>query len=150
MSNKQKFDPVKSLMDAFQGDVDDNELQVNYNRFVRDLSDLKEKHNELVPLINSNLDKINSLKEAIFTQAINGIIATEAIQRLKEIETENESHVSKIQLYSESINKTASLIEKYEDWSNRKLFTWWKAIRAVDPNTLPWLEWKTSYEDKII
>lgn len=148
--SKKKHDPVKALMKAFQADVDDTELQENYNRFVRDLKRLKEDHNKIVPLINSNLDKINSLKDSILNQAINGIIATDAVEKLKEVEKDNEKYLADISIYAEKINKTAALIEKYEDWSERKLFIWWKVICTVEPETLPWMEWKKTYEGKII
>ena len=148
--SKKKHDPVKALMKAFEDEVNDTELQENYDRFVRDLARLKEEHNKIVPLVNVNLEKIHSLKDAIFNQAINGIIATEAIEKIKEIEADNEKYLSNINIYLEKINKTATLIEKYEDWSTRKLFIWWQAIKAVDPETVAWLEWKETFKNKII
>jgi mevalonate kinase len=148
--SKQKHDPTKALVKAFNNEVNDTELQENYDRLVRDLARLKEEHNKIIPQANENLEKIRSLKDAIFNQAINGIIATEAIEKIKEIEADNEKYLSNINIYLEKINKTATLIEKYEDWSTRKLFIWWQAIKAVDPETVAWLEWKKTYEGKII
>ena len=148
--SKKKHDPVKALIKAFNTEVNDTELQENYDRLVRDLARLKEEHNKIIPQVNENLEKIRSLKDAIFNQAINGIIATEAIEKIKEIEADNEKYLSNINIYLEKINKTATLIEKYEDWSTRKLFIWWQAIKAVDPETVAWLEWKKTYEGKII
>lgn len=148
--SKQKHNPVKALVKAFEDVVNDTNLQENYDLFVRDLKRLKEDHNKIVPLINLNLEKIHSLKDAILTQAINGIVATEAIGKLKEIEKDNEKYISDIQVYAEKISKTATLIEKYEDWAERKLFVWWQALNAVEPETLPWLDWKKTFEEKII
>lgn len=150
MSEKKKHDPVKELFAAFQDELNHNELQSNYNRLTKDLAQLKEKHNELIPLVNSNLEKIHSLKDAILVQAMNGIIATEAISKVKEIEKENEKQINDIKSYKQKISETATLIERYEDWSWRKLFVWWKALKAVDPSTEPWLQWKEKFNNKII
>lgn len=150
MSEKKKHDPVKALMKAFQDEVNDTELQENYNRFTRDLKRLKDNHNEIVPIVNENLGKIRTLKEAVLSQALSGVLAPHAIEKISEIEKENESLIKKIEFYQGKISETASLIEKYEDWSNRKLFTWWKALRAVDPTIEAWMDWKKTYEGKII
>lgn len=150
MSEKKKHDPVKALMKAFQDEVNDTELQENYDRFTRDLQRFKDSHNEIVPIVNENLGKIRSLKEAVLSQALSGVLAPQAIEKINEIEKENESLIKNIEFYQGKISETASLIEKYEDWSGRKLFTWWKALRAADPTTEAWMEWKKTYEGKII
>lgn len=148
--SKKKHDPVKALIKAFQDDVNDTELQENYDRFVRDLQMYKDKHNEFVPAVNENLGKIRTLKEAVLSQALSGVLAPHTVEKINEIEKDNESLIKNIEFYQGKISKTADLIEKYEDWSGRKLFIWWKAICAVDPETKPWLEWKETFKDKII
>ncbi len=148
--SKKKHDPVKALMDAFHAEVNDTELQENYNRFERDLKRVKEHHNQLVPLINSTLQKIQTLKDAVLNQAIHEIIATDAIKRLSDLEKEKTEYIEKIEMYMAEISRLGALMEKYEDWSERKLFLWWKVIKVVDPETMPWLEWRETYEGKII
>lgn len=148
--SKAKHDPVKALMEEFLSDVNDNELQDNYNRFGKTLKLDKERHNKLIPQINQNLTTIQDLKESIFTQSLQGIIAKDAIQMYKDVEKENETLIQKLNALKEEIKRTAVLMEKYEDWSERKLFIWWKAISAVEPNTIPWADWKKTYEGKII
>jgi len=148
--SKKKHDPVKALIKAFHDEVKDTELQENYNRFERDLKRVKEHHNQLVPLINSTLQKIQVLKDAVLNQAINEIIATDAIKRLSDLEKEKTEYIEKIEMYKEEIIRLGSLMEKYEDWSERKLFLWWKVIKVVDPETMPWVDWKKTYEGKII
>ena len=148
--SKKKHDPVKALIKAFHDEVKDTELQENYNRFERDLKRVKEHHNQLVPLINSTLQKIQVLKDAVLNQAINEIIATDAIKRLSDLEKEKTEYIEKIEMYKEEIIRLGSLMEKYEDWSERKFFLWWKVIKVVDPETMPWVDWKKTYEGKII
>lgn len=148
--SKTKHDPVKALMVAFLSDVNDHELQDSYNVFEKTLKLNKERHNKLIPQINQNITTIQDLKESIFTQSLYGIITKDAIQMYKDIEKENENLIQKLSTLAEEIKHTAALIEGYEDLSSQKLFSWWKAISAVEPNTIPWSDWKTEYEGKII
>jgi Ni,Fe-hydrogenase I large subunit len=148
--SKKKHDPVKALMKAFHDEVNDPELQENYNRFTKDLQRYKDKHNEIVPIINENLEKLRILKAAVLAQAISGVLAPHAVEKITGLEKENEDLIKNIEFYQDKIKETADLIEKYEDWSGRKLFIWWQAIRAVDPETAAWMEWKKTYEGKII
>lgn len=148
--SKAKHNPVKALTKAFLSDVNDNELQDNYNQHEKSLKLDKERHNKLVPQINQNLTIGQDLKESIFTQSLQGIIAKDAIQMYKDVEKETETLIQKLNALKEKIKHTAALIEKYEDQSGQKLFGWWKAISAAEPNTLPWLDWKKPYEGKII
>jgi hypothetical protein len=150
MSEKKKHNPVKALLDAFLSEVNDTELQQNYDRFINDLKRYKDEHNEIVPTVNENLEKLRILKGAVLAHAISGVLSPQAVEKITAIEKENEDLVKTIEFYQGKIKETADLIEKYEDWSNRKLFVWWKAIRTVKPDTAPWMTWKKDYEGKII
>jgi hypothetical protein len=79
-----------------------------------------------------------------------GIISTEARDRVLELEAENEDIIHKIERYKSEIDENQALIDKYDSLNDHKLFVWWKALVAVDPETLPWLEWKETYNGKII
>ena len=148
MSNK-KHDPLKALKQAFQKSYDDNELQERFNRFEKDLKSAKETHNKLVPRVNANLHTINTLKESVLQQALCGVLSLEATEKIKTLEAENKELIQKIEFQKEAISKNADLMDKYEDWSDRKLFIWWQAIKAVDPETEPWVEWKDKFDKKI-
>jgi uncharacterized membrane protein YgaE (UPF0421/DUF939 family) len=148
--SEKKHNPVKALMKAFHDEVNDPELQENYNRFTKDLQRYKDKHNEIVPTVNENLEKLRILKAAVLAQAISGVLAPQAVEKITAIEEENKDLIKNIEFYQSKIKEKADLIEKYEDWSGRKLFIWWQAIRAVDPETAAWMEWKKTYEGKII
>jgi len=147
--SKKKHDPVKALKKAFQQEWDDNELDERYQRFERDLERAKEAHNELVPVINNNLQVIRTLKESVLEQALCGVLSSDATLKIKELEAENEGLIEKIEAQRQIIDENKSLMEKYKDWSDRKLFIWWQAIKAVDPETEPWLEWKDKRDTKI-
>lgn len=147
--SKKKHDPVKALKKAFQQEWDDNELDERYQRFERDLERAKEAHNELVPVINNNLQVIRTLKESVLEQALCGVLSSDATLKIKELEAENEGLIEKIEAHRKIIDENKSLMEKYKDWSDRKLFIWWQAIKAVDPETEPWIEWKDKRDTKI-
>ena len=88
--SEKKHNPIKALMKAFHDEVNDPELQENYNRFTRDLQRYKDKHNEIVPIVNENLGKIRTLKEAVLSQALSGVLAPHAVEMINAIEKENE------------------------------------------------------------
>lgn len=147
--SKKKHDPVKALKKAFQQEWDDNELHERYQKFERNLLIAKESHNKLVPVINNNLQVIRTLKESVLQQALCGILNPAATEKIHKLEAENEELIKKIEFQKEAISKNANLMDKYEDWSDRKLFIWWQAIKAVDPETESWLEWKDKKDAKI-
>jgi hypothetical protein len=148
--SKKKHDPVKALKAAFKEQIEDTELQRNYDGFKHNLEHTKEKHNELVPQINQNLSSIRTLKESILNLALEGVLSPDASTRVKELEEANEDLIERIEEYKMEIEENQASIEKYEQLNFHKLFIWWKALRAVDPETEPWLEWKETYNDKII
>ena len=150
MSSKKKLDPVKDLKKAFEEVVKDPELQNNYDRFKRDLARAKREHNELVPAVNRNLEEIRTLKESILNLAMLGIVSTEARDRVLKLEADNEDMIHMIDRWKSEIDENQSLIEKYDYLNEHKLFVWWQALMAVDPETRPWLEWKETFKDKII
>jgi hypothetical protein len=150
MSSKKKLDPVKALKKAFEEVVKDPELQNNYDRFKRDLARAKREHNELVPAVNINLEEIRTLKESILNLAMLGIVSTEARDRVLKLEADNEDMIHMIDRWKSEIDENQSLIEKYDYLNEHKLFVWWQALMAVDPETRPWLEWKETFKDKII
>lgn len=147
---KKKHNPVEALKKAFEEVVNDPELQGNYDRFKSALKRAKNEHNELVPVVNRNLDEILTLKESILNLAMLGIISTEARDRVLQLEADNEDMIHMIERYKSEIDENQALIEKYDSLNDHKLFVWWQALVAVDPETLPWLEWKETFKDKII
>jgi predicted xylose isomerase-like sugar epimerase len=147
---KSKFDPIVELISAFEEDLNDTSLVENYNRFESELKVAKDNHNKLVPVINTNTNLIKELKESILTQALQGIISVDANKRFNKLTTQLEKDIAQIKGYRQEIDRLALLLDNYNDWSDRKFFGWWKAIKAVDPTTAPWLEWKQQYKGKII
>lgn len=147
---RRKHNPAKALKKAFKEVVNDTELQRNYDGFKISLKRAKNEHNELVPVVNRNMDEIHTLKESILNLAMLGIISTEARDRVLQLEADNDDMVHMIERYKSEIDENQTLIDKYDSLNDHKLFVWWQALVAVDPETGPWLEWKETFNNRII
>jgi len=146
----KKQDPVEALKAAFQERVEDTELQRNYDNFKHNLGYAKERYNELVPQVNENLTTLRTLNNLILKLAIEGTLSPEASARVKELERVNKDLTERIEEYRVEIEYYESLMEKYEKASESKLYIWWDVFSTIDPDTKPWLEWKKTYQNKII
>ena len=116
----------------------------------KDLERVTEGHNKLVTEINQNIEAIQILKDIVYKSAVQGILAEEAVKKIKELEAKNAELVEALDSYKDRVAYNKDLIEKYKDWSQRKLFIWWQALKAVDPTTEAWIQWKETFKDKII
>jgi hypothetical protein len=147
---KKEHNPVEALKKAFNEEVNDTELQERYDRFIKDLDRVTEGHNKLVTEINQNLEAIHILKDVVYKSAIQGILVNEATLKIKELEAVNVELMEELDSYKDRIQYNKDLIEKYKDWSGRKLFVWWQVLKVVDPNTEDWMQFRETFKDKII
>lgn len=147
---KKEHNPVEALKKAFNEEVNDTELQVRYDQFHKDLERVTEGHNKLVTEINQNLEAIHILKDVVYKSAIQGILANEATVKIKELEAVNVELMEELDSYKDRIQYNKDLIEKYKDWSGRKLFVWWQVLKVVDSNTEDWMQFRETFKDKII
>lgn len=150
MSKKKEHNPIEALKKAFEEEVNDLELQERYDLFQKNLQQAKDNHNKIVPFLNQNVEARNILTSVIYNSAMEGILATEATKKMKELKAEMETLVAELEIHKESMEYNKNLIEKYKDLTWRKLFVWWQALKAVDPGTEAWTEWKETYKDRII
>lgn len=134
----------------FKEDLADRELQENYDRFKKNREIWKEKYNELVPEINSLIDKIVNLKELIVTQAVQGLSNTESAKRLAKLDDKFTKLTEVADGFKAKMDEEDKLIEKYKDGNQRKLFMHWKYLTLLKVTKEPWMEWKKQYEDVMI
>ena len=134
----------------FKEDLADRELQENYDRFKKNREIWKEKYNELVPEINSLINKIVNLKELIVTQAVQGLSNTESVKRLAKLDDKFTKLTEVADGFKAKMDEEDKLIEKYKDWNQRKLFMHWKYLTLLKVTKEPWMEWKKQYEDVMI
>lgn len=150
-SAQLKSTALKSLSRAFKEDIEDTELLDRYKNFQRNLEHYKERYNELVPIINEKLESTSKLRKTVIEQAMEGVLAKEAVLRIKEIEKEIVTLRENIADYGEKMEYNKNLVELYKKNSDDRLFVWWKAFKAVDSKTTAsWSEWKKLYEKVII
>lgn len=142
---------LKALTKAFNSDIEDTELFERYVHFNKNVEFYREKHNDLVAQINEKLKIFHILKESVLDQVMQGVLSSEAISKLKDLEVEIENLKSSISDYREKLDYNKKLSENYKSTSEDRLFVWWKAFKAVDPkNTPSWIDWKTKYAENII
>lgn len=147
---KKKHDPVEALKKAFEEAVNDPGLQDRYDRFKSARDYAKEEHNKLAAQVNENISSINILDHCILEQAKLGIIATESIDKVKEIQSINDGLIHRIEGFRATLDENDDLIKKYDETTRDRLFIWWQTLKAVDLDTEPWLEWKAQYRGKQI
>lgn len=148
---KTEKTPLELLIKAFEEDINDKELQLRYDGFLRRLDEAKENYNQQVPVINELIRKKSVLHSSIFSLAIEGIISTEANQEYKKIREEYDELEKEVVRLKNAMEEVEDLIKKYQDGSHNKLFAWWKSFKAIEPKgTKPWIEWKRPYENLII
>ena len=142
--------PVEMVHAAFMEDFNDSELQERFDNFERTLKSLKDRYNELVPNLNDALKDQSILNQMILDSAKMSFINTDAIKRLKIVDNYLNENMAKADDLKTKMQYEEDLIKKYRENSQDRLFQWWKSIKALEPNTKPWLEWKSMYSSKII
>lgn len=134
----------------FNEDLDDRELQNNYDGFKMSRDIWKEKYNELVPEINSLIKRIVNLKELIVTQAVQGISNTESVKRLAKLDEKFTKLTEVADKHKAKMDEEDEFIKKYKDWNERKLFMHWKYLTLLKVTKEPWMEWKKQFIDVMI
>ena len=146
---KKELTPMEALHKEFMSDFNDNELQERFNNFEKNVKYWKGLYNDLVPKINDNINKKNTLVALIVECAKLDMLNTDAVNQLKETEKYLDEWFSKADEYRAKFEEEDALIKKYKEGSHNRLFNWWKAFRAIDPKTEPWLEWSKPYSNRI-
>jgi hypothetical protein len=146
---KKELTAIEKLHKAFKEDFDDNELQDRFDNFEKTVKDFKQLYNILVPQINEQINHVNALHSMIIESAKIGFLNREAVNQLKEIEASLKEQTEAADSYKERFLEEEALIKKYEESTHNKLFHYWKAFKAIAPETEPWLEWKRQYDKRI-
>jgi hypothetical protein len=131
-------------------DLEDKELQGNYDSFKRNLDSAKTSYNACVPTINSMINKIVNLKELIVSLSVQGLSTEKAVKRMVKLDNDFTKLSEKADTYKSQIEKQQDLIKKYEDWNERKLFMHWKYLTMLKVIDTPWLEWIPEYKNIMI
>lgn len=138
---------VLSLLDE---DLEDKELQRNFDFFKKQREAAKTSYNALVPKLNSMIDMIVNLKELIVSLSMQGLSTENAVKRLAKLDDRFTKLSERADAYKSEMDKQTDLIKKYEDWNERKLFMHWKYLTMLKITNVPWLDWKSTYNDTIL
>ena len=141
---------LEKLFELFNEEVNDKELQGNYDSFVRAREAAKERHNTMVPEINALIQRGEGLKEIIVDLACKQLSTAEAVEALLALPEPINQLREKIGYQKGIMDEQDRLMKFYKDNSERKFFQYWKVFNALDKETLPWMEWKKPYIDTII
>ena len=131
-------------------DLDDRELQGNYDRFQKNRDDAKESYNKYVPKLNTISSKIVDLKELIISLAIYQAPTGKTVKKLKELEIKFDNMQMQAKEHYSVIEEQDVLIKRYEDWNTRKLFIHWNYLTMLKVTEVPYMEWRSEYEGIII
>lgn len=141
--------PLEKLLKAFNEDYNDNELQQRYDNFVSNVKRWKAEFNEIVIPINAAIKERDELTEIIFQSALHGILVHDVIDKFKKISYDIDDMAKNANNLKELFTKKEELMKRYKEGSENKLFHWWRSIKAIEPCTKPWLEWRTPYMNRI-
>jgi len=134
----------------FKEDLDDKELQGNYDRFQKSRESAKESYNKHVPILNDLSSKIVDLKELIVSLASYQAPTDIAVMHLKELEIKFDNEQIQANEYYSVMEEQTILIAKYADWNDRKLFIHWNYLTMLKATEVPYMEWRSEYESIII
>lgn len=148
-SKVEKTD-LEKIFELFNEEVNDKELQERYENFGTIREAAKGRHNEMVPEINKLIQRGEGLKEIIVDLACKQLSTVEAVEALLELPEKISELRAKIIHQKQIMDEHDRLKKFYKDNSERKFFQYWKVFRALDSETLPWMEWKKPYTDIII
>jgi chaperonin cofactor prefoldin len=148
MAKKSK--EYNKVWKEFQSELTDGELQSNYDGFVEKVNELNPQYEDIFIHHQKMENEISEIKDAILMSALNGVSSEGLNRKLRDLESAGEELEERMNVIYSQIKYYEDLIDKYEDWSERKLFVWWKVFTVLDNTTPDWLEWKNTYNNNII
>jgi hypothetical protein len=134
----------------FKEDLEDGELQENFQSFQRARESAKTSYNATVPTLNSMVDKIVNLKELIVTLSMQGLPTEKVVKKLAKLDDSFTALAKKSDAYKQELDRQDALIKNYKDWNERKLFMHWKYLTHFGVTSEPWLDWKKQFVDVMI
>tara|TARA_B110000902_G_scaffold57705_1_gene67631 strand:- start:226 stop:804 length:579 start_codon:yes stop_codon:yes gene_type:complete len=131
-------------------DLEDKQLQRNFDSFQKNRDDAKESYNKYVPELNTLSDKIAELKELIVTSVTQSMPVTAIVSKLEKFNVKFDTLLKKAEKYHVIMEEQTLLIAKYKDWNQRKLFMHWNYLTMLKATEVPYMEWVVEYENTII
>lgn len=146
---EKKLSDYEKVYKNFKENYDNSELQIRFDGMVVSEKKLNDRINQLIATYNSELKKELELQEIIFKSAILEIIDSNTIKKYKELNAKNAEIFAEISTLQSKHRGEIELIEKYKDWSSKKLFQYWSILKDLDETLPHWTEWKRPFENRI-
>lgn len=146
--NKKEPTDLEKVNAVLQEDLDDKEIQERYDGFVRERDRLESDWNGLEEKYQEFEKKEERLKFIILQSALDGVLGKKsvAVSELRKMLKEKKELSKIMDEIKGKIDYQNFLIERYDLLSDKKFFTYWKVLKALDSATPEWLEWKEQYE----
>ena len=137
---------------VFNEDLEDRELQENYDKFLEKEEYYKSKYNELVPTINKLDARIDEIKETIISLAMSSpeSLRSGLIKELKKSKKKSNKLKSIADEYYIKMEEQTTLIKRYQSMNDHKLFLHWQYLKHLGVTEKPWLDWSPQYKDRMI
>jgi hypothetical protein len=146
----KKSKEYKKLWDVFQDELSDNELQHNFDEFVSLGDELNPSYEDMFIHHQKMENEIAEIKDAILLSALNSISSEGLNRKLRDLESAAEELEEEMNVVYAQIKHYDDLADKYQSYSERKLFVWWQVFTVLDDDTPNWIEWKATYIENII
>jgi chaperonin cofactor prefoldin len=147
---KKKSKEYNKVWNAFQTELTDGELQHNFDEFAAKSDELAPEYEDMFIHHQKMENEIAEIKDAILLSAINSISSEALNRKLRDLESAAEELEDEMNVIYAKIKHYDELLNKYQDWSERKLFVWWTVFTALDDTTPDWMKWKAKYIENII
>jgi chaperonin cofactor prefoldin len=148
MAKKNK--EYNKVWNEFHSELTDGDLQSNYDEFVEKVNKLNPQYEDIFIHHQKMENEVSEIKDAILMSALNGVSSEGLNRKLRDLESAREELEERMNVIYSQIKYYEDLISKYEDWSERKLFVWWKVFTVLNDTTPNWIEWKRIYNNNII
>ena len=146
----KKSKEYNKVWKEFQSELTGGELQLNYDEFVEAVNELNPQYEDIFIHHQKMENEISEVKDAILMSALNSVSSEGLNRKLRDLESACEELEDEMNIIYSKIKHYEELITNYEDWSERKLFVWWKVFTTLDDTTPNWGVWWNTYKNNII
>lgn len=146
----KKSKEYNKVWKEFQSELTGGELQLNYDEFVEAVNELNPQYEDIFIHHQKMENEISEVKDAILMSALNSVSSEGLNRKLRDLESACEELEDEMNIIYSQIKHYEELITNYEDWSERKLFVWWKVFTTLDDTTPNWSVWWNTYKNNII
>ena len=134
----------------FKEDLEDRQLQGNYDRFCSHRESAKESYNKYVPKLNDLHLKIANLKELIVSLALQSLPTNKSANHLIELKDKRDILLKKAEEHLLIMKENKELMVRYQGGNDHKLFIHWKYLTMLKVTEVPYMKWLTEYKNIII